>query len=88
MSVLRKIGRFFGKTIKKVGDVVGAVARPLNAIATPLKPLLMATPMGRAAVAGLDVASGVADVAKMGGSALLNASGGRSVQNTASAPPV
>lgn len=87
MSVLKKIGRFFGKTIKKVGDVVGAVAKPLNAIATPLKPMLMATPMGRAAVAGLDVASGVADVAKMGGSALLSASGGRTV-SSASPPPV
>ena len=75
MSVLKKIGRFFGKTIKKVGDVVGAVAKPLNAIATPLKPLLMATPMGRAAVAGLDVASGVADVAKLGGTALMRATG-------------
>lgn len=87
MSVLRKIGRFFGKTIRKVGDVVGAVAKPLNAIASPLKPLLMATPMGRAAITGLDIASGVADVAKMGGNAMLNASGGRSV-SSASAPPV
>lgn len=84
MSVLRKIGKFFGKTIKKVGDVMGAVTKPITAIAEPFKPLLMATPLGRAAVTGLDVANSVANVAKMGGQSLLHAT---TTQGTSAPPP-
>jgi hypothetical protein len=39
MSVLRKIGRFFGKAIRKVGDVVGAVVKPLSVAASVIAPI-------------------------------------------------
>lgn len=76
MSVLRKIGRFFGNAVRKVGNIAGAVLKPLNALAAPLKPLMMLTPMGRAMGMGLDVASGVTDIASHGGKALVEATGG------------
>lgn len=85
MSVLRKIGSFFGKTIKKVGEVVGAVSKPVSAIAKPLMPLLAANPYGRAAIAGLTVADTVANLAKSGGASLMHAT---STQGTSAPPPV
>lgn len=84
MSVLRKIGKFFGSAIKKVGDVVGAVSKPVSAIAKPLAPLLATNPYGRAALAGLSVADGVANLAKSGGASLLHAV---STQGTSAPPP-
>jgi hypothetical protein len=76
MGFLRKIGSFLGKAVRKVGEIGGAVLKPLGALAAPLKPLLMMTPMGRAATMGLDAATGVADFAKQGGNALANATDG------------
>jgi hypothetical protein len=39
MSILRKIGRFFGKAIRKVGDVAGAVLKPISAVANVVAPV-------------------------------------------------
>jgi hypothetical protein len=76
MSILKKIGRFFGKAVKKIGNVVGAVAKPLSAIAAPLKPLMMLNPITRGVSMGLDVASGVADAASKVGGGLIKATMG------------
>jgi hypothetical protein len=76
MSVLRKIGRFVGNAVRKVGNIAGAVLKPLNALAAPLKPLMAMTPMGKAVGMGLEVATGVTDIASRGGKALVEATGG------------
>lgn len=85
MSVLRKIGRFFGNAIKKVGSVVGAVTKPLSVAAGAIAPVARLVgpalgPLGMGiskaaemAPAVLGATQGIANLAKQGGGALVKA---------------